>query len=138
MCPGGSFETPCTKPRPGGVAPNVVAANARAEILIRTVEPFDVVQARVESCLNEHVAFRGAPFGYAPVEFRVPDGEEPLNVAFGTDAPYLGNWGTPLLCGPGSIDDAHTDHEKVGKRELEEAVERHVRAARDLLAGLDA
>jgi acetylornithine deacetylase/succinyl-diaminopimelate desuccinylase-like protein len=35
-----------------------------------------------------------------------------------------------MLCGPGSIRDAHTDHEKIGKKELEEAVVTYVRAAR--------
>ena len=34
-----------------------------------------------------------------------------------------------MLCGPGSIQDAHTDHEKIGKQELERAVATYVRAA---------
>jgi hypothetical protein len=43
----------------------------------------------------------------------VPDGEEGRLVAFGTDAPHLPAWGRPLLFGAGSIQDAHTEHEKV-------------------------
>ena len=122
----------------GGVAPNVTAAEAHAQILIRTVEPFEVVRDRVASCLGENVTFEGEPFGYAPVEFRVPDGADSQVVAFGTDAPYLGKWGTPLLFGPGTILDAHTDHEKVGKRDLAAAVEQHIATVRHLLAEGDA
>ena len=122
----------------GGVAPNVTAAHAEAQILIRTVEPFERVLERVEGCLGEHVEFANRPFGYAPVEFEVPEGEPSQVVAFGTDAPYLGNWGRPLLFGPGAILDAHTDHEKVGKKDLEAAVARHVKTARTLLEKLDA
>ena len=122
----------------GGVAPNVTADQAQASVLIRTVEPFDTVHERVAASLGEHVQFKDQPFGYAPIEFHVPEGEESETVAFGTDAPYLSNWGTPLLFGPGAIEDAHTDHEKVAKRDLMNAVERHVRVVRDLLAGLEA
>jgi acetylornithine deacetylase len=57
-----------------------------------------------------------------------------MSVAFGTDAPHMPRWGTPLLFGPGSILDAHTDHEKVSKRGLAACVERHVTTVRGLLA----
>jgi acetylornithine deacetylase len=43
------------------------------------------------------------------------------------------NWGRPLLIGPGSILNAHTDHEFVGKQELMEAVDLYVRLAQELL-----
>ena len=54
---------------------------------------------------------------------------------FTTDIPYLFNWGRPLLLGPGSILNAHTDHEFVDKRELTEAVDLYVQLVRALLAG---
>jgi acetylornithine deacetylase len=47
-------------------------------------------------------------------------------VRFTTDVPYLSNWGQPLLIGPGSILDAHTDHERIAKHELEKAVQLYV------------
>jgi acetylornithine deacetylase len=62
------------------------------------------------------------------------EGFEREVVRFTTDIPYLANWGTPLLIGPGSILVAHTDEERVSKRELEEAVSLYVRLARALLA----
>ncbi len=53
-------------------------------------------------------------------------------VRFTTDVPYLSQWGKPLLLGPGSILDAHTDHERISKRELEESIDLYVRVAKKL------
>jgi acetylornithine deacetylase len=115
----------------GGVAANVVADTAEAEVLVRVVEPIAEVRARVERCLGKDMTIAVTSKACAPTEFVVPDGEDDgIAVSFGTDAPHLPRWGTPMLCGPGSIRDAHTDHEKIGKRELEAAVATYVRAAR--------
>ena len=62
-----------------------------------------------------------------PIHLHTVDGLEPCVVRFTTDIPYLSHWGTPLLLGPGSILNAHTDHEFIEKRELAEAVELYVR-----------
>ena len=118
----------------GGVAANVVAEEAHTDMLIRAVEPIEVVRARVERCLGEHVRFGIQAKGNAPVDFVVPAGEEGIAIAFGTDVPYLPRWGKPLLFGAGSILDAHTDHEKVGKRELEQCAATWTKTARELLA----
>lgn len=118
----------------GGVAPNVVADHAEAEVLVRTVEAPQVVEGRLRGHLGEHVTVERTSKAYAPVEFHVPEGEESVVVAFGTDAPHMPEWGTPLLYGAGSILDAHTDGEKVGKGELVDCVLRHERTVRELLA----
>lgn len=110
----------------------MVADQADAQILIRTVEDPATVEARVRGCLSEHVQLEGA-FGYSPVEFHVPEGEESVAVAFGTDAPHMPGWGTPLLFGAGSIRDAHTDHEMVSKQDLIDCSLRHERTVRELL-----
>jgi acetylornithine deacetylase len=117
----------------GGVAANVVADRASAEVLIRTVEEPDVVMKRLRGCLNEHVQLAGEFKSYAPVEFEVPPGQAAEVVAFGTDAPHLRRWGTAMLCGPGTILDAHTDGEKVGKRELADAVGVYVKTVKQLI-----
>lgn len=122
----------------GGVAANVVADRARAEVLVRTVEEPEVVLERIRRHLGPHVRLAEGVKGYGPVEFLVPEGLVGEVVAFGTDAPFLRSWGTPLLCGPGSILDAHTDGEKVSVGELEEAVGRHVETVTGLLARSDA
>jgi acetylornithine deacetylase len=114
----------------GGIAPNVVADSAEADLLVRVVEPVETVRARVERCLGEGVTLAETSKPYAPVEFAVPDGEEGIAVAFGTDAPHLSRWGRPMLLGPGSVEDAHTDHERVEKRALEAAAAKYARAVR--------
>jgi acetylornithine deacetylase len=53
-------------------------------------------------------------------------------VRFTTDVPYLSNWGKPLLIGPGSIFDAHTNHERIAKHELERAIDLYVALAKKL------
>jgi acetylornithine deacetylase len=117
----------------GGVAANVVAPEARAELLLRIVEDPAAVTARLRGLLGAHVQLDEGK-GYGPLGFHVPPGEESIAVAFGTDAPYLPRWGTPLLYGPGSILDAHTAGEKLTLEALERAAEEHVRTARRLLA----
>ncbi len=118
----------------GGIAANVVAESAEAEILVRTVEPPEIVEARLRSCLSPRVELQLPYKTYGPVEFALPAGETGSTVAFGTDAPHMPHWGRPLLYGCGSIRDAHTDHEKVAKRDVALSAERHVRLAEELLA----
>jgi acetylornithine deacetylase len=122
----------------GGVAPNVVAEFAKASFLLRSVEDPAVVQDRLLDLLGEHVELRVNDGPYGPVRFHVPEGEEGVVVAFGTDAPYLPKWGQPLLFGPGAIIDAHTDHEKVSRSEMAAASARLVSVAEELLSSLDA
>jgi acetylornithine deacetylase len=122
----------------GGVAANVVADRALAEVLIRTVEDPEVVEQRIRSLLNENVSLAGEYKSYGPVEFEVPEGEEGQVVAFGTDAPHMRRWGRALLVGPGSILDAHTDGEKVSRRELVRAATLYTETLGALLAREDA
>ncbi len=122
----------------GGVAANVVADHAAAEILIRSVEPVEAVERRVASCLSEHVCVSRTSKAYPPVDFCVPDGKESITVAFGTDVPHMPRWGKPLLFGPGSILDAHTEHEKVSKKELELAAREYAKTVRWLLERVEA
>lgn len=116
----------------GGVAHNVVASEATADLLLRIVEDPEAVRARIRGLLGEHVALEGGE-GYAPVGFHVPAGKDSMAVSFGTDAPYLSRWGTPLLYGPGSIKDAHTAGEKLLRRSFDQAVAEHARTVRELL-----
>lgn len=54
-------------------------------------------------------------------------------VAFGSDIPTLTTFGKPLLLGPGSIHDAHTDGEKIAKQDVEDAVDLYCRAVTHLV-----
>ena len=115
----------------GGTRPNVIADKARAELQIR----LGIDIEHVKRVLEEVTSGRGRleyASAHNPVRlFSVPGFEECV-VRFTTDVPYLSQWGKPLLLGPGSILDAHTDHERISKRELEDAVEMYVALAKKL------
>jgi acetylornithine deacetylase len=113
----------------GGIAPNVIPPVAWAEALFRTSRPADEVLRSVQA-LTRFVRLEEV--------LRVPDvrlqtfgdlGIETAVFPFATDIPFLTNWGTPLLFGPGSFHVAHTSDEHVRIGEMEEAVEKYVRIA---------
>lgn len=122
----------------GGVAANVVAGEAEAEVLIRTVEEPAAVERRLRSLLGPHVELEAQYKAYAPVPFHVPGGAPSKVVAFGTDAPHMPSWGTPVLFGPGSILDAHTADEKVAVDDLAAAALEYERLVTRLLANAPA
>ena len=109
----------------GGTRPNVIADKARADLQIR----LGIDIEHVKGVLEEVTGGRGRleyASAHNPVRlFSVP-GFEQCVVRFTTDVPYLSHWGKPLLIGPGSILDAHTDHERIAKQELEDAVDLYV------------
>ena len=115
----------------GGTRPNVIPDKARAELQIR----LGIDIEHVKRVLHEVIGNRGRleyASGHNPVRlFSVP-GFDQCVVRFTTDIPYLSNWGKALLLGPGSILDAHTEHERISKRELESAVGLYVRLGQDL------
>jgi acetylornithine deacetylase len=117
----------------GGTRTNVIPAEARADLHFRLATP----SALVKEMLEELVKGRGRVEYLSltePVEMLEVEGFESCVVRFTTDIPHLSNWGAPLLLGPGSILDAHTSKERVGKRELEDAVDLYARLAETLLA----
>jgi acetylornithine deacetylase len=66
------------------------------------------------------------------VHLRTFEGLPTMVAAFTTDIPALGNWGQPILIGPGSILVAHTPAEYVEKKELAQAVELYCDIAKKL------
>ncbi|HSN89118.1 MAG TPA: M20/M25/M40 family metallo-hydrolase [Thermoanaerobaculia bacterium] len=117
----------------GGRAANVIADQARAEVMLRTVadttELRATLQAAVDSISGVRIAeqreTRAMRLGSLP-------GFATTTVKYTTDIPRLGAWGEPFLLGPGTIHVAHTHGERVPKRELVEAVGLY----RDLVRGL--
>jgi acetylornithine deacetylase len=69
-----------------------------------------------------------------PQYFHTVDGFDVAPVAYTSDIPLLGNWGKPLLSGPGSIAVAHTPDEHVSIEELRASVDTYERLVRTLLA----
>ena len=110
----------------GGTRPNVIPDKARAELQIRLGIDIEHVKRLLEKAIGGRGQLEYAS-AHNPVRlFEVSDFDKCV-VRFTTDVPYLSNWGKPLLLGPGSILDAHTEHEKVAKRELELAVQLYVK-----------
>jgi acetylornithine deacetylase len=118
----------------GGVAPNVIAPAASAQILIRTVEPTGPLKKDIKALLAPGVT----------VDFRVelpcykggtaPPGWETTVVSYASDLPFLEPWGERYQLGPGTIRVAHTSQEHIRKADLLRGVDLYVRLASDLLA----
>ena len=116
----------------GGHAPNVIADQAEAQVLVRLVGDSAPVRAaliQVSAGLAEVDFTLEIPF----VRLRAVEGLPTMIAKFTTDIPQLSNWGEPLLLGPGSIHVAHTPHEKLAKIELLEAVQLYIEVAKQLL-----
>lgn len=117
----------------GGTRANMVPAAAQAVLQLRLVSEVRPVKAILEAAIDGRAEVEYLS-EHDPVHLLTVDDLEQCVVRFTTDIPYLSQWGTPLLLGPGSILNAHTDHEFVEKRELMSAVDLYAQLARGLLA----
>lgn len=109
----------------GGVAPNVVPADASAEVMFRIVGDPDETLAAVRSL--EPLVRIEEVLRVPPVELRTVDGLPSASFPYTTDIPLLDAWGTPLLFGPGSFLLAHTDDEHLAIEEFDRAIDGYVR-----------
>lgn len=116
----------------GGLAPNVLAPKAEASVMIRLGTEAELVLDAVKTQLGPEVDIEVTSMS-DPHRIHVPDGKTGEVVRFGSDVPYLAELGQTLLVGPGSIHDAHTAHEKVGKEELRASVDLYEEVAAALL-----
>ncbi|KAK7184207.1 hypothetical protein DPSP01_001157 [Paraphaeosphaeria sporulosa] len=118
----------------GGVAGNVVAETASANIAVRLAAgtPSDVrgliisalsdVKTRIEK-QGGGLEIEWAGEGYPPVNIDCDiKSFDTLTVNYGTDVPLLAGDHRRYLYGPGSILVAHSDHEALERKELEQAV----------------
>jgi acetylornithine deacetylase len=116
----------------GGEKPNVIPAEAECQMIFRTVTDPEEVQAKLQSIVARYGGTITVSRGNPPQFMAVPEGARSTVVAFNTDVPHLGALGKPLLFGPGSILDAHSANEKIGKKELLESVETYVETVQSL------
>jgi len=110
----------------GGTRPNVVAADAHADLQIRLVTEDQPVKALLERAVRDRARIDYLT-AVPPQRLATVPGFETCVVRFTTDIPHLTNWGTPLLLGPGSILDAHTAHERISEAELTAGADAYVR-----------
>ena len=119
----------------GGRAPNVIADEAHADLMFRTVGDPEPIRAALRAAIAGRVEIEEALHTPALHLEAVP-GFETTVVAYTTDIPNFGGaWGEPLLIGPGSIHVAHTAEERISKRELTEAIEIYKQLVLRLLPG---
>jgi acetylornithine deacetylase len=120
----------------GGIAPNVIAPDAEAEMMFRTVGAHEPLRALIEAHAGELVSVEDV-LVVPPVKMQALEGFESAVFSFTTDIPLLARWGAPLLLGPGSVTVAHTADEHVPVEELHRAVDLYEKLARTLLARPD-
>ena len=116
----------------GGVAPNVVPADASAEVMFRTVSDADDV-LRVVKTLEPLVTVEEV-LRVPPVQLTTIPGMPSQSFPFTTDIPLLDRWGAPLLYGPGSFLVAHTDDEHLSIAEFEASIDGYVSIVKALRA----
>ena len=117
----------------GGVAPNVIPPNAEAEVFFRTVGEHEPVRAELHRALGGRLAIQEI-LELPAVRMHTVPGFDTAAFSYFSDVPFLSNWGTPLLIGPGSIHVAHTDCEHLAIDELTRAVDVYATLASSLLA----
>ncbi|HUQ98512.1 MAG TPA: M20/M25/M40 family metallo-hydrolase [Gemmatimonadaceae bacterium] len=117
----------------GGTEANIIPANAEAELMFRLVGEVEPIR---QMLLGWAKGKADVEFGsHIPAQkFATVPGFETGPVAYTSDIPLLGNWGEPLLFGPGSIHVAHTADEYVDVEELRRSVDTYERLAKTLLA----
>jgi acetylornithine deacetylase len=116
----------------GGMKLNIVPAKAEAGLLIRLTTRKEPVWEILEKIVEGRGELELLSVS-EPVKMLAVEGFRQKAVRFTTDIPHLPNWGTPLLLGAGSILDAHTSHEFVLKKDLEESVGLYVNLVKKLL-----
>ena len=123
-----SLNIGCIK---GGETANIIADSASAEVVIRTAGPAEGVLKKVRKAVKGKVEIEVITQSDPQKMIAVP-GIDQVVVPYGTDIPYLKRLGRPLLIGPGSGLEAHTENERVEKHQLHEAVEIYIKLVKDL------
>ena len=116
----------------GGVAANVIAETAVADIGIRLAagDPSIVKQLILDTVkdIDEdiEVTFHGRGYGPVDIDHDIK-GFDTMTVNYGTDVPNLDGKHKRYLYGPGNILVAHSDHEHLSTSDLMQAVEGYER-----------
>jgi acetylornithine deacetylase len=117
----------------GGTEANIVPALAEAEVMFRLVGDPDPLREQIDRWAQGRAELEYG--SYIPAQhFHTIPGFDVAPVAYTSDIPLLGKWGTPLLFGPGSIHVAHTPDEFIDVNELRAAVSSYERIVRSLLS----
>ncbi len=116
----------------GGVAANVFAPSAEAQILFRAVAPIEPMLEHLGDLVGDEVTIAECVYN-DPVFFDPPADVATCTVPFNTDATYLAELGDVWLVGPGDIRCAHSDDEKIELDELFAGIQLYTELARRVL-----
>lgn len=117
----------------GGLKTNIVPPFAEAGLHIRMVSELKPVKEALEKAIDGRAKLETMSCSL-PVKMLAVEGFKQKIVRFTTDIPQLTRWGKPLLLGAGSILNAHTSHEFVLKKDLEESVKLYENLLKKLLS----
>lgn len=113
---------------------NILSPELSCRLYFRTTFVSDQPVQDWMAALPERMALSGKPSicvtargGDAPARYVTLPGFESAPVAFGSDAPHLGNFGHKIICGPGTVRVAHRPDEHILVSELEKAVRQYVK-----------
>jgi acetylornithine deacetylase len=116
----------------GGRAPNIIADEAKADIMVRLVGDSTTTKAALAQAVEGRAELREV-IEIPALRLNAVDGIPTTVVAYTTDIPaFGGQWGEPFLIGPGTIHVAHTLEERVPKAQLLQAVELYQSIVRQL------
>ncbi len=116
----------------GGTEANIVPGACEAEMMIRLVGDVKDVKKVLEPWAKGRAELEYGSFIPAQHFHTVP-GFNTAPMAYTSDIPLLGNWGKPLLFGPGSIHVAHTPDEYIEEAELRASVDSYILLVQQLL-----
>ncbi len=112
----------------GGVAANVFAPSAQAQLMFRLAGLAKPCLERLHALCAEGVSLEVISSN-DPVTLQPPAGFPTCVIPFNSDASYLSPLGPVTLCGPGAIELAHSENEHIDRASLEAGIELYVRLA---------
>jgi acetylornithine deacetylase len=121
--PGISFNVGMIR---GGLAANIQAPLASCDICVRIRDSSEGFERFLSETLHEATWVPKSPLTHG-IDLYVPEGfrDESIEVKFASDCSlYVKGYESVMLFGPGSIREAHTDHECLSRSELRSAAER--------------
>ncbi len=116
----------------GGTAPNVIPEYAECIVTFRTQMPTSRITKDIQTNLPQNMQMKILNRAEPQSLFTLPAFEQTV-LPYGTDIPYLKPFGQALLFGPGAGEDAHTEQEKISKKELQDAVSHYKTIVTQLL-----
>lgn len=117
----------------GGTEANIVPGACEAEMMFRLVGDVKEIKAVLKPWAKDRAELEYG--SHIPAQhFHTVPGFNTAPMAYTSDIPLLGNWGKPLLFGPGSIHVAHTPDEYIEESELRASVDSYIALVKHLLS----